>query len=1113
MGSDSSTEITTFDITPCYILHLSSTSAPEAIDIHSLGKMYSIIAWPLLFLQCLALGHSSVDNVGKDNYPFRKDESAVPVGARLSSISSPSLADPMLRHQVKQTQTDSVEGERTEKDSSDLPKPARLAGSTVANVDKAREVVESAIRQAAQRNKERLANPMRNNYVLRPRTNTGSARVAEAPVEVESEPLFNVTAEIAAAAALVAEADAYDEMTTNSTIRRRYLEERSKRLEARRLNKRNRPSDFWLAKISHHGSWPFGENKDDFPVFRDVTDPKYGAFGDGVHDDTEAIRKAVTDGNMCGPGCYSSTTKGAIIFFPPGTYLVSGTIETYYGTQFIGDPKNRPVIKAAPSFVGLGVISTNRYVENGGSGTDGLAKQWFINTANFYRQIRNFVIDIRNTDPNAYVAALHYQVAQATSLQFIEFFAKTGTTQQAIFAENGSGGFISDLVFNGGNFGLYGGAQQFTVQRIQFNGCKTAVQLIWDWGWTWQGVYIKDAEVGFKLLSEDGKHNTGSLLVVDSVFENVGKAIVIFPAKAEVSDGTTGLTLDNIKVYLEANENVDTFVLGRIYLDQKKLDTLSDKYKSPRDRSLTGDNKWGLPQAPYFDRAKPQYEETSGDKFHHIKGSCKGDGVSDDTICIRDALSNYGSNSVIYFDAGSYMISDTIIIPNGAKIVGENWAQLVAFGDKFKDERNPRPLIKVGEKSQRGTVEMQDLIFTSKGPTAGVIFVEWNILSDGPGKAGMWDCHVRVGGARGTELTAKECPAGKFNEKCKAGSALMHVTPHASGYFDNVWLWVADHDIDDPSWENDNNFMEQCSIYVARGLLIESTEPTFLYGTSSEHSVFYQYEFYNAKNVLASMIQTESPYYQPNPRMPAPFEHIVGDMPGDPAYKCDKNETCDSSWALRLINSSDIMIHVKAVGRQTSLIDLQGNFGGVKIHNLITIGAVYMIESDGMKVKSSDNKAVDFHPRWSQIAVFDPKQFTNPCTGMPDNSNPQLPTGSYLPDRFKDEPKFVDLTIYEKNPGISNNDSAGEAYYQLRGTNKKWHVAARWNEKKSPEERVGISYTDLETNGTPKGALWDLGWPTHDDGVVVQWVLTGSEKYGYYDSANPPVAGCRPSLM
>jgi hypothetical protein len=28
-----------------------------------------------------------------------------------------------------------------------------------------------------------------------------------------------------------------------------------------------------------------------------------------------------------------------------------------------------------------------------------------------------------------------------------------------------------------------GGSQQFTAQRMTFDGCATAVQLIWDWAW------------------------------------------------------------------------------------------------------------------------------------------------------------------------------------------------------------------------------------------------------------------------------------------------------------------------------------------------------------------------------------------------------------------------------------------------------------------------------------------------------------------------------------------------------------------------------------------------------------------------------------------------------
>jgi hypothetical protein len=57
------------------------------------------------------------------------------------------------------------------------------------------------------------------------------------------------------------------------------------------------------------------------------------------------------------------------------------------------------------------------------------------------------------------------------------------------------------------------------------------------------------------------------------------------------------------------------------------------------------------------------------------------------------------------------------------------------------------------------------------------------------------DCHVRIGGATGTELNPAECPAltDGTNTACGAASLMMHITPQASGYFENMWLWVADH--------------------------------------------------------------------------------------------------------------------------------------------------------------------------------------------------------------------------------------------------------------------------------------------------------------------------------
>ena len=144
-----------------------------------------------------------------------------------------------------------------------------------------------------------------------------------------------------------------------------------------------------------------------------------------------------------------------------------------FGTQVIGDANVRPTLLAAPKFIGLGVLSTDEY-----TGGDGANEQTYINTANFYRQIRNIVIDI--TQAGEDISVLHYQVAQATSLQNVELVAKG--TQKSMYAENGSGGQISDVTFNGGGIGLYGGNQQFTVQHLTFNGCTTGVRVIWDWG-------------------------------------------------------------------------------------------------------------------------------------------------------------------------------------------------------------------------------------------------------------------------------------------------------------------------------------------------------------------------------------------------------------------------------------------------------------------------------------------------------------------------------------------------------------------------------------------------------------------------------------------------------
>lgn len=47
-------------------------------------------------------------------------------------------------------------------------------------------------------------------------------------------------------------------------------------------------------------------------------------------------------------------------------------------------------------------------------------------------------------------------------------------------------------------------------------------------------------------------------------------------------------------------------------------------------------------------------------------------------------------------------------------------------------------MLKVGNAKDIGTVEMQDLILTTKGATAGAIMMQWNVQAKTQGSAALW---------------------------------------------------------------------------------------------------------------------------------------------------------------------------------------------------------------------------------------------------------------------------------------------------------------------------------------------------------------------------------------
>jgi glucan 1,3-beta-glucosidase len=201
-------------------------------------------------------------------------------------------------------------------------------------------------------------------------------------------------------------------------------------------------SVYWLDQMDHtgpaQGFAPFApvENPHTYPVYRNVLSKSFGATGDGSTDDSDAIQRALDFDGQGGSRSdltdRSLSTRPAQIFLPSGTYRISKTIHIPLNTIIVGDPRNRPVIKAASDITGS-VINTTSHPGQG--------------ELEFFLAIKNIIIDTTALDKDREVTALHWATAQACQLTNLAIFMPTGSNSHVgINMEGGSSTTFSDVV-------------------------------------------------------------------------------------------------------------------------------------------------------------------------------------------------------------------------------------------------------------------------------------------------------------------------------------------------------------------------------------------------------------------------------------------------------------------------------------------------------------------------------------------------------------------------------------------------------------------------------------------------------------------------------------------
>jgi len=221
---------------------------------------------------------------------------------------------------------------------------------------------------------------------------------------------------------------------------------------------------------------------------------------------------------------------------------------------------------------------------------------------------------------------------------------------------------------------------------------------------------------------------------------------------------------------------------------------------------------------------------------------------------------------------------------------------------------------------------------------------------------------MRLGSAAGTNLQSSNCPTSTTpsNTNCFSHYLAFHLTSTANAYLEGLWAWLGDHDLDGGS---------QVNVFGGRGILSQSQGPVWLVGTASEHHVLYQYSLVGANNHYLGLIQTESPYYQPNPAPPTPFP--INSSLSDPTFPSGLTE----SWGLWVKSSSNILLYgaglysffqnygqncLNSFNCQSQIANIDSASTNVQVYSLSTVATTFQLSVNGNGVINQSNNRDGF---------------------------------------------------------------------------------------------------------------------------------------------------------
>lgn len=391
-----------------------------------------------------------------------------------------------------------------------------------------------------------------------------------------------------------------------------------------------------------------------FPSDANIIDIKtdYGATGDGVTDDTDAINTALRENNSSSSALHNFSPR--TLYFSPGTYLVSDTLVPL---DDLGNAKN------AVRIIGAGAEHTTIKLKDSAAGF-GSGEKFVIKTGNdagqantaYGNYIQHLTVDVGSGNPGA--SGIWFEASNSGAMAHVRIVSTDASLQgkSGLFFPNGPVGpaYVRDISIDGFDYGIRFRYIASSVNNIVLEDIRVSNQLV-------AGIYNEGKNI--QILDLESINNAPAIRA-----EQPNAAIVLI--RASLSGTGSGPAIDMAESGFFYGRDVTVAQYGSIIhigLAESFIGkTFMLEWSSHPYYLGSAQFSWNEQASEYVSlslpiKKAPEYHSNDFSKWANISlfpGS-------DDSARFQAAIDS--GAETIYFPYGTYTIDGTVIVRNNVK--------------------------------------------------------------------------------------------------------------------------------------------------------------------------------------------------------------------------------------------------------------------------------------------------------------------------------------------------------------------------------------------------------------------------------------------------------------